>query len=94
MCGDCGSARQMKRLRGAWLPPLQEANHLTKLYVFSSEIYDGVTTEQLDLLSSEISISLYSKNKEYKDLAARIIISNHHKNTDNNYAKRFYLRIE
>ena len=27
-----------------------------------SEIYDGVTTEELDILSSEIRISLYSKN--------------------------------
>ena len=51
------------------------------------QFYDGVTTEQLDLLSSEISISLYSKDKEYKDLAARIIISNHHKNTDNIFSE-------
>ena len=29
-----------------------------------SEIYDGVTTEELDLLSSEISIALYSKDKQ------------------------------
>ena len=46
-----------------------------------SEIYDGVTTEQLDLLSSEVSIALYSKDIDYKNLASRIIISNHHKNT-------------
>ena len=50
-----------------------------------SEIYDGVTTEELDLLSSEISIALYTKNVEYKDLAARIIVSNHHKNTSDNF---------
>jgi len=51
-----------------------------------SEIYDGVTTEILDILSSEISIALYSKNKDYKDLASRIIVSNHHKNTDNKFS--------
>jgi len=51
-----------------------------------SEIYDGVTTEILDLLSSEISIALYSKNKDYKDLASRIIVSNHHKNTDDKFS--------
>ena len=32
-----------------------------------SEIYDGVTTEELDILSSETSISLYSKNIEFND---------------------------
>ena len=51
-----------------------------------SEIYDGVTTIQLDLLSSEISIALYSKNIDYKYLASRIIVSNHHKNTDDKFS--------
>jgi ribonucleoside-diphosphate reductase subunit M1 len=50
-----------------------------------SEIYDGVTTEVLDILSSEIAISLYSSDTDYKILASRIIVSNHHKNTSNNY---------
>jgi len=52
-----------------------------------SEIYDGVTTEELDLLSSEIAIGLYTKNVEYKDLAARIVVSNHHKNTMSSFLK-------
>ena len=51
-----------------------------------SEIYDGVTTEELDLLSSEISIALYSKDKHYKELASRIIVSNLHKNTDDKFS--------
>ena len=50
-----------------------------------SEIYDGVTTEILDILSSEISISLYSKNVDYKHLASRIVVSNHHKNTSGTF---------
>ena len=50
-----------------------------------SEIYDGVTTEELDILSSEISISLYSKNIDYKHLASRIVVSNHHKNTSGTF---------
>ena len=50
-----------------------------------SEIYDGVTTEELDILSSEISISLYSKNVNYKHLASRIVVSNHHKNTSGTF---------
>jgi ribonucleoside-diphosphate reductase subunit M1 len=50
-----------------------------------SEIYDGVTTEELDILSSETAISLYSTNSDYKELASRIIISNHHKNTPSDF---------
>ena len=50
-----------------------------------SEIYDCIQTEELDRLSSEISISLYSKDIEYKELASRIIISIHNKNTKDSF---------
>ena len=53
-----------------------------------SEIYDGVKTVELDLLSSEIAISLYTRNVEYKELASRIAISNHHKNTKNTFSEK------
>jgi len=53
-----------------------------------NEIYDGVKTTELDELSSQIAISLYSVNKEYKILAGRIVISNHHKNTKNTFRKK------
>ena len=53
-----------------------------------SEIYDGVTTRELDILASEISISLYSTNPDYSVLASRIIVSNHHKNTDGKFSRK------
>ena len=37
-----------------------------------SEIYDGVKTTELDILSSETAISLYSQDIKYKKLASRI----------------------
>ena len=46
-----------------------------------SEIYDNVKTSKLDELSSQIAISMYSKNPEYGKLASRIVVSNHHKRT-------------
>ena len=52
------------------------------------EIYDGVKTSELDELSSQISISMYSKNIDYKTLASHIIISNHHKNTLNSFSEK------
>ena len=50
------------------------------------EIYDGVKTTELDILSSETAISLYSQDIKYKQLASRIIISNHHKNTEEKFS--------
>ena len=41
-----------------------------------SELYDGVTTAELDILSSETAIALYSGHLDYAELASRIIISN------------------
>ena len=43
-------------------------------------------TTELDELSSQISISLYSKNPEYATLASRIVISNHHKRTNESFS--------
>ena len=52
------------------------------------EIHDGVKTSELDELSSQISIAMYSKNPEFKTLAGRIVISNHHKNTMNTFSEK------
>ena len=53
-----------------------------------SEIYDGVKTHELDTLASEIAISLYSTHPDYSVLAARILVSNHHKNTDGKFSRK------
>ena len=52
-----------------------------------SELYDGVTTTELDILSSEIAISMYSGHLDYATLASRIIISNHHKKTSSIFSE-------
>ena len=53
-----------------------------------SEIYDGVKTCELDTLASEIAISLYSTHPDYSILASRILVSNHHKNTDGKFSRK------
>ena len=50
-----------------------------------SEIYNEVKTSELDKLSSQTSISMYSKNPDYAKLASRIVVSNHHKETKDDY---------
>ena len=53
-----------------------------------SEIYDGVKTSELDTLASEVAISLYSTHPDYSVLASRIVVSNHHKNTEGKFSKK------
>ena len=56
-----------------------------------NEIYDGVKTTELDELSSQIAISMYSKHPDFKKLASRIVVSNHHKNTLNTFSEKIEL---
>jgi ribonucleoside-diphosphate reductase alpha chain len=46
------------------------------------QIYDGVKTTELDELTSQLSASLATVHPDYGILSARIIISNHQKNTE------------
>ena len=46
-----------------------------------AQIYPGVTTIELDDLASQLCSSMCTIDPEYGDLAKRIAISNHHKNT-------------
>ncbi|MFA6917055.1 MAG: ribonucleoside-diphosphate reductase subunit alpha [Parachlamydiales bacterium] len=50
-------------------------------------IYDGVTTSELDNLAAEVAATLASKHPDYALLAARIAISNLHKNTNKSFSQ-------
>jgi ribonucleoside-diphosphate reductase alpha chain len=50
-------------------------------------LYDGVTTELLDNLAAEVAASLTTKHPDYAVLAARIAVSNLHKNTEKSFSK-------
>ena len=49
-------------------------------------VYDGVTTEKLDDLAAETAAYLTTKHPDYARLAARISVSNLHKNTDKSFS--------
>ncbi len=49
-------------------------------------LYDGVTTSELDNLAAETAASLATEHPDYAILAARIAISNLHKNTDKSFS--------
>jgi ribonucleoside-diphosphate reductase alpha subunit len=51
-----------------------------------SQIYDGVKTSELDELTAQLAASLSTAHPDYGTLAARISISNHHKNTNDSFS--------
>jgi ribonucleoside-diphosphate reductase alpha subunit len=50
-------------------------------------LYDGVTTTELDNLAAETAATMTTIHPDYAQLAARISISNLHKNTDKSFYK-------
>ena len=52
-----------------------------------SRIYDGVKTSELDELAAQMCFSMSTEHPDFATLAARIIISNHHKNTSPSFSE-------
>ncbi len=56
-----------------------------------TQIYDNVSTVELDELAAQICISMETTHLDYGVLASRIIISNNHKNTSPSFTETIYL---
>lgn len=52
-----------------------------------NRIYDGVSTSELDELTSVLCSSLVADNPAYDKLATRIMVSNHHKKTSPSFSE-------
>jgi ribonucleotide reductase alpha subunit len=52
-----------------------------------TRIYDGVKTSELDELAAHMCSSMITEHPDYGTLAARIIVSNHHKNTSPSFSE-------
>lgn len=52
-----------------------------------ARIYNNVATSELDELAAQICSSLIVNHPDYGDLASRIIVSNHHKNTSPSFTE-------
>ncbi len=55
------------------------------------QIYNNVSTAELDELAAQICISLETTHLDYGKLAARIIISNNQKNTSPSFSETIYM---
>ena len=49
------------------------------------QLYDGISTAQIDELTSDQCASLASTHPDYNILAGRIVVSNHQKNTSSSF---------
>ena len=59
-----------------------------------SRIYNGVKTSELDELAAQLCSSMMIENPDYGDLAARVIISNHHKNTSPSFSETIQIMYD
>ena len=50
-------------------------------------IYDGISTSELDEFTASTSASMSLYNQDYEELAGRLIINNHHKNTNDSFCE-------
>ena len=50
-------------------------------------LYDGVTTSELDNLAAEVAATMTTAHPDYAKLAARISVSNLHKNTKKTFSE-------
>ena len=94
---DVSFDKVLIRMKGCAGSPIDPASHLprTPLEVNPTliaqktlmRIHDGVKTTELDELAAQLSISLITTHLDYGEFASRIIISNHHKQTDPSFVK-------
>ena len=66
---------------------LNYVNHLAIAKKVIQGLYDGVTTSELDNLAAETAATMVTVHPDYALLAARVAISNLHKNTDKSFTK-------
>jgi hypothetical protein len=58
-----------------------------------SGLYSGVTTLELDNLAAETAATMTTKHPDYTILAARIAISNLHKETKKAFSGKYILNL-
>ena len=94
---DVSFDKVLIRLKGCAGTPANPSSHLPRTLLevnptliaqkTLTRIHDGVKTSDLDELAAQLAISLITTHPDYGDFASRIIISNHHKQTDPSFVK-------
>jgi len=80
-----------KRIKKLCYNLSNEINPIIIAQKVCSQIYNNVTTVELDELAAQICISMSTINMDYGVLASRIIISNNHKVTSPSFSETIYI---
>ena len=75
----------LKRIKTIGLENDIKINYTTLVMKVIDQLFNNITTTQIDNLTAEQCASMASVRPEYNNLAALISISNHHKNTDTSF---------
>ena len=62
-------------------------NYTSLVMKVIDQLYDGISTTKIDELSAEQCASMASIHMDYNNLAGRITVSNHHKNTSASFVE-------
>jgi ribonucleoside-diphosphate reductase alpha chain len=69
------------------ITPILNINYGQFIIKIIEQLYNNISTNQIDELTAEQSATLTSTNYDYNILASRVVISNHHKSTLSNFSK-------
>ena len=81
----------------SWLNLDKEEKYLDPVLVAQkvvASLYSGITTEELDVESAEICVNLSTTHPSYAYLGGRILVSNLHKKTNNDFVSKMVLLCE
>jgi len=77
----------LKRIKNIGLEANIKINYTALAMKVIDQLYDGISTTKIDELSAEQCAAMASIHPDYSELAGRIVISNHHKNTHTSFVE-------
>jgi ribonucleoside-diphosphate reductase alpha chain len=80
-----------RRIKKLCIGLSNEINPILVAQKVCSQIYNNVSTIELDELTAQICISMETTSLDYGILASRIIISNNHKCTSPSFSETIYI---
>jgi len=82
---NIGFDKILKRVKSIGIECGIKLNYTTFVMKVIDQLYDGIPTTKIDELTAEQCAALSVQHPDYNTLAGRIVISNHHKNTDSSF---------
>lgn len=76
----------LKRVRTLGAEASLALNYTPLVMKVIDQLHDGISTKQIDELTAEQCASMVTVHPDYGQLASRVVVSNHHKNTVGSFA--------